>query len=377
MQVLGLDVGNGKVKCCWINWQGSWENSQIVWDSLPLPNSQNRRQDFESGLPFQLLNFSEDQAISFKQIKQIVSCCSHSFSYQPYSESIKHLGLILQDFFSEHSPQLVRADGSLTPVNQLNSLSEHELYAYTFTNFYGSALLGSRLINNGLSLDLGTTTLDIIPIIKGQIDPAGLAKPADYLRYRYSHGRIHWLGLTIIPLSALASHVPVGDQLFQTVPRPYHSDLLFAYNNQDSELLQRHAYGQRFPDAITSRQRLAQFIGLDDQIASEAEIQQVRDFLYDRLLNRVATEIAAVAKNNFEQPLNQIPIASFALGESLVLKPALIQAGFNPELIKTLPLGREQELWSASSAFAMALLALEQELGHPVALESASPKPGI
>lgn len=369
MQVLGLDVGNGKVKCCWIDWQGDWVNSRIIWDSLPLPVSADRRHDFEFSLPFLLLDFCEAHEIVFKNIEQIVVCCSHSFSYQPYSESIRHLAVVLGNLFKAGNASLVRVDGVLTPMAEIADLSTPETYAYTFTNYYGSALLGSRLIKDGLSLDLGTTTLDVIPIQNGQIDPEGLTSPEHYLRYRYSQGRIHWLGLTIIPLASLASHVPVGENVFQIVPRAYNSDLLFGYNSEDTPLMQRHAYGQSFPDPVLSRQRLAQFIGLDDQLASEAEIREVRDFLYERLLDRVAAEISAVAHKSFNRPLHELDIASFALGESLVLRPALERAGFDPKRIKTLELGREQQLWSASSAFAMALLAVESLTGQQQTLE--------
>lgn len=364
-RVLGLDVGNGKVKACLIDWQGSWEASRIRWDSRPLPLSANRRRDFGDGVPIQVFNFLDDQGVEILELERVVACCSQSFSYQPYFESIRHLGEILA-MFGEIPTSLIRVDGELTPYQAIASLPEPELYAYTFTNFYGSALLGSRLIHAGLSLDLGTTTLDIIPIQAGQIDPAGLAVPADYLKFRYSHGRIHWLGITTTPLCMLASRVPLGEQVYQVVPRNYSSDLLFGFENDQADLLARHAYGRGFPDPLTCRQHLAQFIGVDDTLISLAEIRQVRDYLFEQQLARVAEELKATASQVFSQPLHELEIASFALGEELLLKPALARAGFDPGKVRTLQLGREQALWSASSAFAMALLALENQLGERV-----------
>ncbi|HEY9838871.1 MAG TPA: hypothetical protein V6D23_00345 [Candidatus Obscuribacterales bacterium] len=364
MKVLGLDVGNGKLKCCLIDWHGSWEQSPIRWDSLPLPLTARRRQDFGAGLPIQIFNFLDAQGLEPAELAGVVACCSHSFSYQPYSESVSHLAEILA-LFGEVPTALVRADGALTPIEAISALPIPELYAYTFTNFYGSALLGSRLIRNGLSLDLGTTTLDIIPVVEGQIDPPGLADladPADYLRFRYSHGRIHWLGLNTTPLCMLATRVPLGDRLYQVVPRHYRSDLLFGLEPEGGDLLQRHAYGQGFPDSQTCHQQLAQFIGLDDSLLSASEIREVRNYLFQQLVERVAAELSAVANQVFPTPAG-LEIASFALGEDLVLKPALALAGFDPQRIRTLALGRDQALWSASSVFAMALLALETKLG--------------
>src|SRR5690606_5162922 len=113
-------------------------------------------------------------------------------------------------------------------------------------------------------------------------------------------------------------------------------------------------------------QQLPQLIGLDDVLLSEAEILALRDVLFDALIDKVAAEIEAVAKKCFDQPLASLDVAAFALGEALVLQPALERAGFDLGRVKHLELGREAALWSASSVFAMALLALEQGLGHSV-----------
>lgn len=364
-RVLGLDVGNGKLKACLIDWQGDWAHSRIHWDSLPLPVSDSRPDDFEFGLPLAITRYLALAGTRLEALEQVVVCCSQSFSYHPFSESIRHLAGILR-LFREVPVGLIRADGHLSPPEAIAALDAAGLYAYTFTNFYGSALLGSRLIRNGLSLDLGTTTLDVIPIVDGRIDPLGLAQPADYLRFRYTHGRIHWLGLTTVPLCMLATRVPLGDALHQIVPRSYRSEVLFGLAAAEGELLTRHAYGHRFPAPAACRRQLAEFVGLDDAVLSEAEIQAVRDYLFDRLIERVADEIRRVAEQSFGSCA--IEIASFALGEALVLAPALERAGVDARRIRRLELGREQQLWSASSAFAMALLALEQSLGMRVGL---------
>jgi len=369
MQVLGLDVGNGKVKCCWIQFEQQLAQSQIIWDSLPLPFSANRRQDFDLGLQTQILRFLDQHKLRHSELEQVVVCCSHSFSYPRYGESVAHLAEVLERFFAQQPVYLVRADGQLTAASEMAALPELARYAYVFTNFYGSALLGSRLIQNGLALDLGTTTLDIIPIQGGQIDPIGLARPADYLRYRYCQGRIHWLGLTVIPLPSLAERVHLNGEAYQVVARDYRTDLLLALLPTAAQaLLRRHAYHGHLPSAEQARQQLPQLIGLDDVLLSEAEILALRDVLFERLIDKVAAEIRAVAQNCFEQPLESLEVAAFALGEELVLQPALERAGFDLRRVKHLDLGREQALWSASSVFAMALLALEQGLGQPVAL---------
>ncbi|MGV3527157.1 MAG: hypothetical protein ACO1RX_23275 [Candidatus Sericytochromatia bacterium] len=370
LRVLGLDVGNGKLKACLLGWRESLSQSALSWESLPLPVTGDRSKDFERALPLQLLDFLDAQGLAAEQLDAVVVCCSHSLSYQPFSASITHLGQILERLFPEQQVWLVRADGVLTPVSALRELSSRESYAYTFTNFYGSALLGSRLLHNGISLDLGTTTLDVIPIQQGQIDPIGLADPAGYLRFRYAHSRIHWLGLTTVPLAMLADQVPLGGRSYRVVPRHYKADILLALHPQVApDLMARHAYGRHFPSPERARQQLAQFIGLDDVLLQAEEIQAIWDFLFERLLAALEAGIAAVVTEQ-PQALSELEWAIFALGEEVVLRPVLQRLGVAERQIRRLELGRHQAVWSASSVFAMALLAAEQLLGRRISLEA-------
>lgn len=370
LRVLGVDVGNGKVKACLLGWRDSLAHSELAWDSLPLPVTGDRHKDFERALPLQLLHFLDAQGLAVDQLDGVVVCCSHSLSYQPFSASITHLGQILQDFFVGQRVWLVRADGVLTPVSALAALSSRESYAYTFTNFYGSALLGARLLHNGLSLDLGTTTLDVIPIQAGQIDPVGLAEPADYLRFRYAHSRIHWLGLTTVPLAMLADRVPLDGRFYQVVPRHYKADLLLALHPEVApDLMARHAYGRHFPTPERARQQLAQFVGLDDVLLGADDIHTIWAFLFERLLQALEQGIGAVVAEQ-PQPVAELEWAIFALGEELVLRPVLQRLGVDAAQIRRLELGRHQAVWSASSVFAMALLAAEQLLGRRIAVEA-------
>lgn len=365
MQLLGLDIGNGKVKCCLLYADSvDLRSSRFCWESMPLPFSAQRQQDFALGLPLAILGFLDRQGQALRSLDGVVVCCSHSFSYPNYAVSITHLVQILAKLLSGVPTWLLRADGQLTALTAFDDLPTQALYGYVFTNFYGSAFLGSRLIETGISLDLGTTTLDIIPIVETQIDPAGLAPPADpanYLRYRYSHGRIHWLGLTVIPLPALLQRIPLQGVDYQVVARDYRSETLLALMPEaHQDLLRRHAYGAQVPSPSQARRQLAELIGLDDLLLSETEILALHAQLWQALLTRMAAEITALAQIQFQKPLAELDIAVFALGEHWALIPALLQAGADPGRIKRLELGREQELWSASSAFAMAVMALEQ-----------------
>lgn len=364
-KVLGLDVGNAKVKALFLA-VDSGNVQQCYWDSLPLPVSQDRATDFAVYLPLQLLQFLQAQGLEKEQLDQVVVCCSHSFAFDPYSDSILHLAEVLSGFFETVPVSLVRADGALTPLSELPVDTPHHLYGYVFSNFYGSAWLASKKIDNGLSLDMGTTTLDIIPIHNGRIDPKGLANPNDYLRFRYHQDRIHWLGMTVTPLEKLAQRIYCAGQSYQVVPRGYRTENLFVkpegVYKTPTQLLQQHAYGKRIPELARAQRYLAESIGLDRHLLSTDDIEEIRQGFLDALITQVSQAISRVLEQEFAKATpGSLKIATFALGAEAVLKPALQQLGISSTQWIQLEYGQDSALWSATSVFAMALLALEQQ----------------
>lgn len=363
-KVLGLDVGNAKVKALVLAVDNG-SVQQCVWDSLPLPVSQDRAIDFAIYLPLQLLQFLQAQGLTKQDLDQVVVCCSHSFAFDPYSDSILHLAQVLSDFFETVPVALVRADGELTPLAELPVNDTDSLYGYVFSNFYGSAWLASQKMHNGLSLDMGTTTLDVIPIHRGRIDPTGLAKPNDYLRFRYHQDRIHWLGMTVTPLEKLAQRISCAGQSYQVVPRGYRTENLFVSSenaNTSTSLLQQHAYGKRLPAQAQAQRYLAESIGLDRHLLSADDIEAIRQGFLEALITQVSHAIERVLEREFAASArSDLKIATFALGAEAVLKPALQQLGISPTQWVQLDYGQDSALWSATSVFAMALLALERQ----------------
>lgn len=368
MKVLGLDVGNAKLKLCLIDSPGNLDQALVVWDSLAIPFTANRPQDFEQGLPLNLALFSHLNDVLLESLDAIVVCSSQAYSYPVFHLGVTHLAQVLQDMIPDVPIYFVRADGQMTLSSELLQFPPEELYGYVLTNFFGSAYLGSKMIKNGLALDIGTTTTDIIPIVDGQIDPVGLAQPHQYLAFRSEHYRLNWLGLTVIPLVSLAERVCLGSRSYQMVGRDYRTELVFAVLGQvHPDLMSRHAYGHLFPEPEDAARRLAQLTGLDAFLHTPEEVIEIAQFFYDRLVTRVSEAIQKVTEQTFGGS-ESLDVAVFALGEQALAQPALLKAGFKIEQLRFLQYRRNDDLWSASSVFAMALKGLEHLVGHAVAL---------
>lgn len=366
MRILGIDVGNSKIKLCYVESEGVLADRSVWWHSLALPFSNDRLSDFEIGLPSRIRMIGHLRGLDLSALDAVVVCSSHAYSYSLLHESVSHLSAILTATFGTTPVYVVAVDGTLTPAAAIQELGPEALTAHVLTNFYGSALLGSRLIRDGISIDIGTTSTEVVPIVDGRIDPAGLATPSEYLRFRYQHHRLGWYGLTNTPLTMIAPEVVTPSGTYQVVTRGHRSDLLFVLlEDVDQRLLREHAFVSP-PDREQALAKLSELVGLDRRLLEEPEILAVRDFLYDRLVDRVAGLLRVVVRETFDRPPAELDVAELALGSRVLARPALIRAGFDPRRIRMLSFGQSQGLWSASSAFGMAILGLEHTLGRRV-----------
>lgn len=355
---LGIDIGNSKVKFCALKLKN--KELTAIWESYSLPYTHNRRLDFEIGFYQRLEDFLNKKLLMKKTDIDLAICCSsNSYSFTTFDLGVLHTAQILKDNFSNNI-KIISANGELYSPDEVLSMYGINLYRFALTNFYGSAYLGSKLIKNGISIDIGTTTTDIIPIKDGEIDPDNLKYPDNYIEHRYSSKKINWYGMTITPLCFLTDSIPLNGKKYSIVPRDYYTDLVISVLElMDIKLIQRHAYFDYFPNNNTSASKIAQFIGLDDKLLSYKDIKKIAQYLYKRLIDKIVSSIRYVIKTEFKDyKLNEIEIASFALGQDVLTKPAIIKAGLNENNIKTLQ-DKRNNLWTVTSAYALALKAFE------------------
>lgn len=364
---LGIDLGNGKVKFCSIKYS---DNTPVIkWNTYSLPFTENRREDFEIGLKKRLNEFlTNEVSADIEDIDLSIFCSSNSFSFFTFSEGISYNAQLLSDIFSKDKIFMISDNGQLFHAKDVLCLTGFDLYKFPLTNFHGSAYLGSILVKNGLSIDIGTTTTDIIPIKNHEIDPDGFKDCIPYIQHRYCSKKISWYGLTITPLYRFISTVPVNKRNYEIVSRDYYTDIIFAILfPQYKKIIEKHAYVDYYPSSNQARSKLAQFAGLDDYLLTPKQIDKIALYVYKKLIKKVSFCIKYVFEKEFkEQRKDKLEIALFALGQELLAKPAIIGAGFNKNNIKTLQIGKKIDLYTASSAYALAVKACVELNGKKV-----------
>lgn len=371
VRVLGIDLGNAKVK--FVALEGGHGQPEAVWGGGGIPYSPkrlpDRRMDFDEGLPAALARFLISHAFVPEEFARIVVSTSHFFSYPSFEEAHFHTVELLERLFPGADVRLLGAEGRLYTLEEARALVGSQVVRFAATKFWGSAYLASKLIGHGLSIDTGTTSTDLIPILGGKPDPAAAQDPDRYNLDRLKTQRFIWYGMTATPLDYLAHEAEAAGEVWPLYPRVAKTEVLTAILGlAPRELTEAHAYGGEFPSVEAARFQLAQACGLDCRLIPEATLIEIARDLYRRLVERVAESVRKVAVHAGLGPLDQAEAAVMGLGRESVARDALLKAGFRPERLLDVEAILGSELSSVSTAYGAALKGLEDLLGEELDL---------
>jgi Predicted transcriptional regulator/sugar kinase len=370
-KVLGIDLGNAKVKFVVLEPRG--EGPEAIWGGGSIPYSPklmpDRRADFDEGLPLALARFLISHAFLPEDFDRVVVSTSHFFSYPSFEEAHRHTVELLERLFPANEVLLLGAEGRLYTLAEARALSGPQVVRFAATKFWGSAYLASKLISNGLSIDTGTTSTDLIPILEGKPDPAAAQDPDRYNLDRLKTQRFIWYGMTATPLDYLAHEAEAAGEVWPLYPRVAKTEVLTAILDlAPRDLAEAHAYGGAFPSVAAARFQLAQACGLDCQLIPEETLTAIARDLYQRLVARVAASVRKVAEHAGLGPLSEAEAAVMGLGRESVARDALLQAGFRAERLVDVEAVLGSELSSVSTAYGAALKGLEDLLGETLEL---------
>ena len=135
-------------------------------------------------------------------------------------------------------------------------------------NWRATARLAARAVGDGVLVDIGSTTCDLIPLRDGRDAARGATDAA-----RLATGELVYHGVVRTPLCALARQVPfaglrrnVMNEFFATTADVYR---LTGELDPQADLYPPADGGAK--DATATRQRLARMVGLDARDASDAD----------------------------------------------------------------------------------------------------------
>ncbi|GEM_PF-1634467 len=382
-KALGIDLGNAKVKFCLLEttsldavpqgFSASWGGGLIPFTAKLLPD---RQEDFETGFPAALARFMIAHALAPEDLDVVVVSTSHFFAYPSFEAAHRHTLNLLERCFIPETVRLLGSEGRLYSLAEARKLEGREVVRFAATKFWGSAYLASKLIRDGISIDIGTSSTDLVPIVAGVPDPEAQRDPDAYNLGRLATERFIWYGMTATPLDYISHEAEADGARWLLYPRMAKTEVLTSLLAlAPRDLTEAHAYGGRFPSIEASRYQLAQACGLDVALIGEGTLKAIAEDLSRRMVDRIAESIRKVAAHAGIFSLDEAQGAVMGLGRATVAREAMVRAGFRPEHLVDVEDVLGEGLSSVSTAYGAALKGLEAVLGTELSIPEPSLMP--
>ena len=227
-------------------------------------------------------------------------------------------------------------------------------------NWLASAELAARVVGNGLLVDIGSTTTDLVPLRAGRAAARGRSDAQ-----RLHSGELLYLGVARTPLMALAPRVPFAGALHNVMNEYFATTAdVYRLTGELDPQHDQHPPADNGPkDLRATRQRLARMVGRDAADGSDADWLALAQYWRQCQVDTTLAELQRVA--GAAGLPGDAPLVAAGCGDFLVSE--LGAAGGRPVLSlaeRCLPLhpaaGAEVARWAQVGAPAAAVALLRE-----------------
>ena len=264
MTLLALDIGGANLKAA--------DNSGTV-RSRPFP-LWKEPENLADALRSLAADFPPPDRVAVTMTGELCDC------FRTKSEGVDRILDSVEAAFPEADRQAWGTDGQFHPFSNARS----NVNRISASNWSALALVAARLVPNGLLIDVGSTTTDIIPLRQGKPVPTGLTD-TDRLR----SGELIYAGVKRTPLCALATKLKHRGQRTGLMAELFATtyDVYVSLRNVEESPADFSTADGRPATIEFARERLARMVGADrDGFPQEDALElarQIDAILTDRL----------------------------------------------------------------------------------------------
>ncbi len=226
------------------------------------------------------------------------------------ADGVERISQALADAVGQSRLALYGGRAGFLPPSAAHSRAEDIASA----NWHASAALTGRFVPEGLFVDIGSTTTDLIPVSGGGVCAAGYTD-----RERLGCGELVYTGLTRTPVRAMAGRAPVAGtwvsiaaELFATS-----ADVYRILGELPQEADQMPAADSREKTVVASCARLARMVGAD---AGDASWRDLAAWFAEAQLRQVVDGAMLVSSRAVLRP--EAPVVGAGAGQHLAARLA-------------------------------------------------------
>ncbi|MBD3188965.1 hypothetical protein GF325_19215 [Candidatus Bathyarchaeota archaeon] len=226
--------------------------------------------------------------------------------------------------------------------------------------------LGTR-IKNGLLIDCGSTTTDIIPIIGHHPCTKG---STDF--ERLMSGELVYTGILRATIPSISHEVPVGEKM---VPVSFEKFAIMADVYLILGMISPEDYTCETPDGREKNsdaacRRLARHVCEDASELGHQKIMDMAKYLHAQQVKRIATSVKQVMQwvQNAREGKKKKNLIAYGtgLGEEILIEPAVKAAGIREQKLSAHFIGKEHSI-SSSAIGILFIIILDSCMGESLA----------
>ena len=267
MRVIGWDVGGAHLKAAL--WEAG-ELRQVMQLACPLWQGIDRLRDALDQATARLGLADRHAATMTGELADV---------FASRAEGVAVISAVLVERLGPDLRLYAGADGFVAPGEAAGCAD-----AVASANWHATAALAARFVPDGLMIDMGSTTTDVVPLSSGTVAARGHTDAA-----RLACGELVYTGLVRTPVMALADHAPfagawttLAAEHFATAADVHR---LLGELPEDADLLPTADGRDR--SVAASRARLARMVGRDAAEASEAAWHDLAAWFAERQMRHL------------------------------------------------------------------------------------------
>jgi probable H4MPT-linked C1 transfer pathway protein len=243
-----------------------------------------------------------------------------SDAYKTKREGVEHIVDTVQRVYRGKPIYVLNTSGSfLDPENSIKSPLE-----VAGANWVATAWLAGKLLNSCVMIDVGSTTTDIIPVVKGRVAAKGKTDLE-----RLQSGELVYTGALRTNLAALARRVPVNGVL-----TPLSAE--YFASTGDVHLILKHISEDEFTVETADGRgrslgetyaRLARIVCADVEMLSKETLDKIAKYLYKVQLKQIVDALKKVLTRLEEKGVKLESCLTLGIGRRFLAKPATAKLG--------------------------------------------------
>ncbi len=236
-------------------------------------------------------------------------------------EGINHVLDCVEKTFKNVPIYVLNCESELVTVEE----ARKEYLKVAAANWAATAWMVSRIMENCIVVDVGSTTTSIIPILEGKCVALGKNDLEKLMC-----GELVYTGSLRTNVAAIVDKIPIRGNYARVSSELFalSGDVHLILGNIREEYYTTETADGRGKTRLEAMARLARVVCADIEMLTEKEIEDIARYVYDKQVDQIAEGLRQVYSRLKTKTCEEIPVVTVGLGGEFLAKKAAEKVGF-------------------------------------------------